>query len=169
MSTQILTIPTQFPGLELVKFVAYNRTGATLSAGHVAAIDLTGSATEAETYSAFDTNTDKTAVHPFYNLITVGTTEDNGWPIVVALEDIADNGSGLVAIQGVVNVAVAASLTNGAALSASSATATSLVAEADDRARVGILLATNGVAIANQPVLFNGLATTFGPGRDIVA
>ena len=66
-----------------------------------------------------------------------------------------------------VDIKVADSLAIGARLSPSSATATSLVGEADGLANCGILLEANASGgIAARPVLFDGLCFA-GPQSEI--
>lgn len=80
---------------------AYNRTGATVPRGGCAMLDILG--TQAETTSIVPG--DPASV--FANLTPVTQTEfENGFPILVACADIADNALGLWFIAGVIEVAV---------------------------------------------------------------
>lgn len=169
MSGIAYTNPLQDPALPLQEHVMWNRTGSTLNYGAVAAVDVTGSATEVKAYASFDSTTDKDDVSPLRNLITVGAAQDDGWLLVVVREPggIADNASGRVATQGIVDVLVADSTTLGDRLSPATSTGTSLVAEADGTAICAKLLESNASGdIAARPCRFNG-DCTFGPQAEL--
>lgn len=88
-------------GFEASEFT--NRTGATLTTGQIAMLDLAG--TQAETTSI----TVGAASSAFANVGPVTQQgHDDGFPIVVALEDIADNATGRFCLQGIVDVSTLA-------------------------------------------------------------
>lgn len=167
MSTDIKTHPGQIPGFERITARLINRTGATLTPGQTVALDLTGSDGDVQAYSAYSAASHNSSQHPFRNVITLGAAHDDGWINAVALETIADNAEGEFGIQGVFDVNIATGVAIGARLAPSSATATSLVAEADGLAICAVALEANSSgAIAARPCIFQG-NTLFGPQAEI--
>ena len=80
----------------------YNRTGAALKKGQTAMLDILG--TQAETVSVSPSATEGTAVQ--HNTTPVATAGLQMFPILVAMEDIADNAKGRFCIEGLVEVAI---------------------------------------------------------------
>lgn len=145
----------------------WNRTGGALEVGDVVAIDVTGSATEAETYAAFNSATDRSSAHPFNNAIAVGAAQDDGWILAVALEAVADDEEGKFALAGVVDIRIPDSTASGAFLAPASGS-DSLVAEADGVARVAQAIAANSSGgVAATACIFNGYAAMFGPQAEV--
>ena len=81
----------------------WNRTGATLKRGHVAMLDMLD--LEAETTSTAASNVGD-SVGPFGTVTACTVVQMNqGIPVYVALEDIADNAKGDFLIEGYIEVA----------------------------------------------------------------
>lgn len=89
-----------------------NRTGASLAAGDIVAVDLTGSDADVETITAFDASTDADTTHPFANVIAVTTAHLKGWVFAVAAETVADDAEGRFYLRGVIDVELADSDTS---------------------------------------------------------
>lgn len=148
----------------------WNRTGATLSKGHLAQVDILGASTEAQTHAAFNPASHKDEEHPFNNLVAVDAAGDDGGWIVVALESIADNAQGLCAISGVVDIMLAGSsaVAAGARIRAASG-ATTATAEADGLGVIGVAIdaGPTGTAAALGTCIFDGYGSLFGPQAEV--
>lgn len=80
----------------------YNRTGATLKRGQIAMLDILG--TQAETVSVSPSATEGTAAQ--HNTTPAATAGLQKFPLLVAMEDIADNAKGRFLIEGFGEVAI---------------------------------------------------------------
>lgn len=86
-----------------VYVMAYNRTGATLSLGHVAMPDISG--TQSETSGSAPHNGNPNGSYANVTPVTQ-TLLENGYPIWVAAESIADNALGKFCMFGEIKVMV---------------------------------------------------------------
>lgn len=136
----------------------YNRTGAALAKGDLVSVDLTGSATEVETYTAWESS-DGELAHPFANVISVATAHLKGWVFAVAAETIADNASGMFYLQGIVDVEFPDASTDdidaGDQITATNA-ATYASLGNDAQAVIGIALEDAVSAVATKKCIFWG-------------
>lgn len=133
-----------------------NRTGGSITAGNVLALDLTASDGDVTDITSFNTSDEKDEVHPLANVINVASTHMSGWIFCVALENAADDEIFEGALQGVIQVELDNTVSDGDAIMPTTG-ATDAVTLTDGNAAIGVALeAGPSSGTSNGLAAFNG-------------